>query len=172
MTLKEQIQAELRDAMRSGDERRKSTLRMVLASINNAEIPPSPDIDEEADEETRQAELAKIAQREELGDDAVLQVLRREVKQRRDSIDQFRKAARQDLIDKESAEIDILQAYLPQPMSRDAIAVEARTVIAETGAAGPADKGKVMPVLLKRLTGREFEGRTVNEVVTELLAAR
>jgi uncharacterized protein YqeY len=167
MTLKERINGDLRDAMRSGDERRKTTLRMVLASIRNAEILPSPE-----SEAAAEALVAAGAARAELNDEQVLQVLRREVKQRRDSIDQFQKAGRQDLIANESAEIDILQVYLPQAMSREEIAAEARAVIAETGAAGPGDKGKVMPVLMKRLAGREFEGRTVNEVVTELLAGR
>jgi uncharacterized protein len=171
MSLKEQINADLRDAMRSGDERRKTTLRMVISAIRNAEIPPSVEYDEEADAETQAAALAAVAPRQDLSDEAVLNVLRREVKQRRDSIDQFQKAKRQDLVDKEAAEIEILQAYLPQPLSRDAIMAEAREVMAETGASGPGDKGKVMPVLMKRLAGKEYEGRTVNEVVTELLKA-
>jgi uncharacterized protein len=163
MSLKEQINSDLRDAMRSGDERRKTTLRMVISAIRNAEILPSQDFDEE--------NVPAEAMRNELDDEAVLNLLRREVKQRRDSIDQFQKAKRQDLVDKEAAEIEILQAYLPQPLSREAIMAEARQVMTETGASGPGDKGKVMPVLMKRLAGKEYEGRTVNEVVTELLKA-
>jgi uncharacterized protein YqeY len=147
MSIKEQIASDLRDAMRAGDERRKIALRMATASIHNAEI----------------------AARKELDDTVVLQLLQREVKQRRDSIEEFRKGNRQDLIDKEAAEIEILQAYLPKQLSRDEIAAEARQVMQETGAHGPGDKGKVMSVLTKRLAGRA-EGRTVNEVVTELLA--
>jgi uncharacterized protein YqeY len=161
MSLKDKINADLRDAIRSGDERRKTTLRLVISAIRNAEILPSQEFDEST--------VPAAPVRNELDDAAVLNLLRREVKQRRDSIEQFAKAKRHDLVEKEAAEIAILQSYLPPPLSRAAIAAEARQVIAETGAAGPGDKGKVMPVLMQRLAGKEFEGRTVNEVVTELL---
>ncbi len=149
MTLKERLAADLREALRGGDERRKSTIRMATAAIHNAEI----------------------AARRELDDTGVLQVLQREVKQRRDSIEEFRKGNRQDLVEKEEAEVTILQTYLPRQMSREEISAEARQVIGETGATGPGDKNKVMPVLMKRLAGKA-EGRTINEVVTELLAGR
>ncbi len=100
----------------------------------------------------------------------MLQVLRRQVKQRQDSIEQFGKAGRTDLVDRETAELGILQEYMPRQMSREQIAVEARAVISETGATGPSDKSKVMPALIKRLQGKA-DGRDINAVVTELLAA-
>ena len=168
MTLKERLSADLRDAMRGGDERRKTTLRMVLAAIRNAEIAPSQGLPEEPEHD--QPEVKAIP-RQDLDDEAVMDLLRRQVKQRRDSIEQFRKGNRQDLIDKEEAELAVLRAYLPQQLSRDDVMAAARQVMEETGARGPADKGKVMPVLMRRLADRA-EGRVVNEVVTELLSGR
>lgn len=147
MTLKERLSDDLKQSMRAADEDRKRTIRLAMASIRNAEI----------------------AARKELDDAGVLDVLRREVKQRRDSIDEYRKAGRSDLVDREQGELAILQTYLPQMLNRDQITIAAREVIAEVGAAGPRDKGKVMGPLLKRLAG-QAEGRDVNEIVTELLS--
>jgi hypothetical protein len=99
----------------------------------------------------------------------VLKVISKEVRRHRESIEGFQKGGRQDLVEVEEAELAVLQAYLPPAVSREEIVKAAREVIAQTGASGPADKGKVMPVLISQLAGRA-EGREVNEVVTELLA--
>lgn len=148
MSLKEQLASDLKDAMRAKDETRKLSIRSVTAAIRNAEI----------------------AAGRAFTDEDVLTVLQREVKQRRDSIEEFGKANRADLVAKESAEMVVLQGYLPAQLSRADVEAEARAVIAETGATGPRDKGRVMPVLLKRLAGRA-EGREVNAVVSELLGS-
>jgi uncharacterized protein YqeY len=154
--LKQQLADDLKDAMRSGDETRKNTLRMLMTAVQNAEIAAvdvkNPD-----------------ATRGELDDAGVLAVIAKQAKQRQDSIEEFKKANRTDLAGKEAAELKILETYLPAMLSRDEIAAAAREVIAETGATGPADKGKVMPVIMKRLAG-QADGRAINEVVTELLA--
>jgi uncharacterized protein len=155
MTLKDQLNADLRDAMRAGEETRKSTLRLLITAIRNAEIPPEG--------------AAQDAGRLDLDDDGVLAVVRREVKQRRDSIDAYGKANRQDLVAKEEAELAILATYLPAQMSRDEIETVARTIIQRVGASGPADKSKVMPVIMGELRDKA-EGREINAVVTELLA--
>jgi uncharacterized protein len=149
MPLKEQFTSDLTDAMRQSDEIRKSTLRMLLAAINVAEVAGS--------------------ERRQLSDEQVMQVLAKQVKQRRESIDEFQKAGRQDLVDKETAELKVLEAYMPPQMPRQEIEAEARKAIAEVGAKGPSDKGKVMQTLMPRLSGRA-EGRDINAVVTELLA--
>ena len=149
MPLKEQLANDLKDAIRSGDEPRKTALRMVTWAVKNAEV----------------------AAGKPLEDPDVLALIARQVKQGRESIEAFSKGGRQDLIDKESAEIRALQDYLPPALSREELVEEARKAIAEVGASGPGDKGKVMPVLVKRLAGRA-EGRLINEVVTELLAGR
>jgi uncharacterized protein YqeY len=156
MSLKEKLADDLKDAMRAGDETRKSTLRMLMTAVQNAEIAAVNIKDPNAT-------------RESLADDQVLGVIAKQAKQRRESIDEFTKGNRKDLADKEASELAILETYLPAMMSRDEIVAEARKAIAETGATGPADKGKVMPVIMKALAGRA-DGRAINEVVTELLS--
>jgi uncharacterized protein YqeY len=154
MTLKDQLNADLRDAMRAGDETRKTTLRLLITAIRNAEIPPEGAVSD--------------LSRHELDDDAVVDVIRRQAKQRRDSIDAYARASRQDLVVKETAELEVLSTYLPAQMSREEIAAVARSIIDRVGATGPADKGKVMPAIMAELRDKA-EGREINAVVTELL---
>ncbi len=147
MSLKDQLAGDLKDSMRARDEIRTSAIRLVIAGIKNGEIA-----------------AGKVYQ-----DPEVLGVIAKQVKQHRESIEGFQKGARQDLVDRESAQMKVLLAYLPPSIGRDEIAAEARRVIEEVGARGPSDKGKVMQALMPRLSGRA-EGREINEVVTELLA--
>lgn len=148
MSLKEQLANDLKDAMRERDETRKTAIRMVITAVKNAEV-------------------AAIRQ---FDDTEVLGVLAKQVKQRRESIEEFTRANRKDLADKEEAELRVLEAYMPAQMSREEVAREASAAIAESGARGPGDRGKVMAILMPRLAGRA-EGRLANEVVTELLAS-
>jgi uncharacterized protein YqeY len=145
--LQEKLMADLKVAMKGGDKNRLEVIRLVRARIKNTEI----------------------AQQKSLGDPDVLDVIAKEAKQRRESIAEFKKADRQDLSDKEEAELAILLEYLPQQMSREEIVATARSVIEEVGAQGPGDKGKVMQRLIPQLKG-SAEGRDINEVVTELLS--
>ena len=147
MSLQQQLAADLKDAMRERDERKRDTLRLTLTALRNAEIKSGEELDEAA----------------------TLAVLAREARQRRESIEEFRKAGRQEMAEKEEAELRILSAYLPEAVSRDDVVEAARRVIEETGANGAKDIGKVMPVLMQQLRGRA-DGRVVNEVVRELLA--
>jgi uncharacterized protein YqeY len=146
--LKQKLTDDLKQAMRAGDKVRCLVIRSVMAAIKNAEI-------------AKQADLA---------DGDILGVIAKEVRQRHESIDAFRQGNRQDLVAEEEAELAILQGYLPQQMTREEIIAEARRVIEEVGAQGPADKGKVMPRLIAQLKGRA-DGREINAVVTELLAS-
>jgi hypothetical protein len=145
--LQEKLMTDLRGAMKSGDKIRLEVLRMVRASIKNAEI----------------------AQQKSLDDPDILGIIVKEGKQRRESIAEFKKANRQDLVDKEEAELAILLEYLPEQISREEIVATARRVIEEVEARGPGDKGKVMQKLMPQLKGKA-EGREINEVVTELLS--
>lgn len=146
--LKQKMMDDLKQALRREEKVRLSVIRLVIAAANNAEI-------------ARQASLS---------DADVLGIIAKEVKQRHESIEAFKKGNRQDLVAQEEAELAILQEYLPRQMTRDEIIAEARRVIAEVGAKGPADKGKVMPKLIALLKGKA-DGREVNNVVTELLAS-
>ena len=158
MSLKDQLSADLRDAMRAGDETRKSTLRMLITAVRNAEIPP----------EGEGNESGAAPERMHLDDAGVLDIVRKEVKQRRDSIEMYAKASRSDLVATEEAEVAVLLTYLPQQMSRAEIEAVAKAIITRLGAAGPADKGRVMPVIMSELRGKA-EGRDINAAVTELL---
>ena len=146
MSVAETFRTQLVEAMRSGDTLRRDTLRLVIASINNA----------------------RIAAQHDLSDDEVVAVLRREVKQRRDSIEEYTKGQRPDLVAQEQAELGIIEAYLPAVPAEEDVRAAAVAVIAEVGAAGPGDLGKVMRPLLQRLGGG-VDGRRANEIVRELL---
>ena len=148
MTLKDQLNADLKDALRAGESTRKGTLRLLLASIHNAEI----------------------AEKKALEDNHVIAVLRKEIKQRHESIEEYGKAGRRDLVAVEEAELAVLAAYLPPQMSSDEVNKVARRVIEQVGARGPADKGKVMPVIMAELRDHA-DGREINAAVTELLSA-
>ncbi|MCH8814472.1 MAG: GatB/YqeY domain-containing protein [Chloroflexi bacterium] len=163
MSLKDQLSEDLKDAMRQQDDVRKTTVRLAMTAIKNAEVTVRTEMDESGATVT-------IAARTELDDDGVMAVLAKEAKQRRDSIEAFKKADRQDLVDKESAELRVLEAYLPETMSRDDVMAAAKETISEVEATGPSDKGKVMKALMPKLAGRA-EGREINEIVTELLAS-
>ena len=147
MSLKDQIASDLKQALKEGDETRKRTVRLLMSAVHNAEI----------------------EKRAELDDGGVLALIAKQVKQRHDSAEEFRRGNRQDLVDKEESEAVILQAYLPPAMSREEIEAAARKLIAEVGAQGPRDMGKVMGPLTAQLRGRA-DGAEISAVVRELLA--
>ena len=149
MGISDQIQKDMVEAMRSRDELRLSTLRMVKSAIKNKEIDKRAPLDD------------KEAQ----------QVLSTLIKQRRDSIEQFQKGGRQELADKEAAEIKVIEAYLPKAMGEEEIAAVVKATIAEMGSPTMKDMGTVMKNAMAKLqaTGARVEGKTVSEVVKKQL---
>lgn len=146
MTLQARLQEDLKEALRSGDELRKSVLRFLRSEIRYQEI----------------------AEQRALDDEGVIKVLSRLAQQRRDSIEAFKQGNRPDLVEKEMAELGIILQYLPQQMSREEIVELVRKAIQETGAMGPRDMGKVMGRVMPQVRGRA-EGRMVSAIVAELL---
>ena len=132
MTIKTQLTDSMKDAMRSGDEVRKRTVRMALAAVKQAEVD----------------------KRVELDDTAVMNLIQKEVKNRRESLEEAKKANRPDLIEANEAEIKVLEAFLPKAMPADELKALVQAAITETGAASPADMGKVMKVVMAKVAGR------------------
>jgi uncharacterized protein YqeY len=149
MMLKDQITAHLTEAMKAKDALRTSTLRMVKAAVKNREIEKG----------------------EDLSDDELMKVLRSLVKQRRDSVEQYEKAGRQELADKETSEIDIIESYLPQGASGAEIEQAIQLAIEETGAKSMREMGAVMKAALARLAGRNADGKTLSDLVKAKLSA-
>ena len=138
----------MKDAMRSGDEVRKRTVRMVLAAVKQAEVD----------------------KRVELDDAAVMALLQKEIKNRREALEEAKKASRADLIAANEAEIAVLESFLPKAMPEEELRQIVQAAIAETGAASPADMGKVMKVVMGKVAGRapnDVISRTVRELLSK-----
>ena len=148
MTLKEQIVGDMTAAMKAKDATRTSTLRMVKAAIMNREKESGTQID----------------------DEDVLKLLRSQVKQRRDSVEQYQKANRQDLAEKETTEIAVIESYLPQAASAEETEQAVVEAIAETGATSMKDMGAVMKASMAKLAGKNADGRLVSETVKKKLS--
>lgn len=148
MTLTERVNQDITAAMKAKDAARLSALRMLKAAIMNRGVEKGRDLD----------------------DSEVVQVVGSLVKQRRDAIDQFAKAGRQDLVDKEAAEVLVLEHYQPPAASDTEIAEAVAAAVAETGATSPKDMGKVMKAVQARLAGKTADGRIISETVKRTLA--
>lgn len=147
--LADRLLEDLKVAVRESDALRRQTLRYLRSEIHNVEI----------------------ERKRPLSDDEVVAIIRRQIKQRRDSIEQFSKGGRQDLVEQESAELDILQSYLPEDLSTDELEHIALEVANETGATSSRDMGKVMAKMRERVAGRA-DGRAASDAVKRVLAAR
>jgi uncharacterized protein YqeY len=149
MTLKDQITADMTAAMKAKDTARTSTLRMLKAAITNREKESGG----------------------EISDEDVLRLLRSQVKQRRDSVEQYQKGGRPELADKEQAEIAIIEAYLPQGASQEDIDQAVAAAIADTGATSMKDMGAVMKAVMAKLAGKNADGKAVSETVKAKLGS-
>ena len=149
MNLSKQIISDLTASMKAQDAARTSTLRMVKAAMMNRQIEKGGELD----------------------DDDMQKLLRSLVKQRRDSIELYEKAGRQELVDKEKAEVEVIETYLPQAASHEEIEQAVSAAIAETGASSMKDMGKVMKAVQAALVGKNADGRLVSEVVKARLTA-
>ena len=147
MGLREQIDTDIKGAMKSGAKDKLSALRMLSAALKNKQID----------------------KKRPLTDDEVAETVRSLIKQRKDSIEQFAKGGRQDLVDKETAEVSVLEVYLPKQLSREEVEKIVREAVAQTGAQGAKDMGKVMKALVPILAGRA-DNKLVSELVKNALA--
>jgi len=147
MAISGDIKSDMKKALRAGNKERLSVLRLLISAINYAEIDKQKKLD----------------------DSDVIEVLSKEAKKHKESIEAFEKGNRQDLVDKEKAELAVITQYMPQQMSRDEIISIVQKVINETGVKTPAEKGKVMSKVIPFTKGRA-EGKEVNDIVTELLS--
>jgi uncharacterized protein len=149
MSLNDKVAADITAAMKAKDAARLSALRMLKAAIMNKGVEKGRDLE----------------------DAEVLQVVSSLVKQRRDSIEQFSKAGRTDLVDKETGEVAVLEAYLPPAATTEQIDTAVAEAIAETGANSAKDMGKVMKAVMPKLAGKNADGKAVNEAVRRKLGA-
>ncbi len=142
MTLKERLNSDMKEALKAHDAARLSAIRMIISAYRNKEIDSRKDLD----------------------DEGMLSVLSTAAKQRRESIEQYGKAGRKDLVDKETAELEVIQSYMPKQMSKEEIEALVKEAVAESGAKGPSDMGKAMKILMPKVKGRA-DGKLVNELV-------
>ena len=163
-SLLQKLNDNLKQSLRERNEIKTSTLRLLISDIKYTEL-KRQDAEFTKNPNLTDLDLKKVT----LSDQDILGVIAKEIKQREESIEAFKKGHRQDLVDKESAEMAVLKSYMPRQMTREEIVTEARQMIAEVGAMGPSDKGKVMGRLIAKLKG-QADGKEINEVVTDLLS--
>ena len=144
--LKQRLQSDLKDAMKQKDTFKRDVIRFVMSAIKQIEVD----------------------ERKELSDADIEAILVKQIKQRNDSIQQFREGGREDLVEKNEKELEILRSYLPEPMSEDEVREIIKEIVKETGAQGMKDMGKVMGAAKSKI-GSRAEGRVINQIAKELL---
>ncbi len=147
MSIKEQLTADMKEAMKAHEKERLAVIRSARGAIRQAEIDGG---------------------HAELDDDAVVGVLSKEIKMRRDSVDEFKKGGREDLVAQTQAEIDVLMTYMPAQLSEDEVKAIVKEAVEKTGAQTPKDMGKVMGLVMPKVKGRA-DGKLVNTIVRSML---
>ena len=169
MTIQEQLQQDLKAAMRGGEKLRVDVIRMTLAALKNAQMAAEKEAYDAAAASQDQGEQARIAVT--LSESAMQQTVTKEVKRRRDAAELYRKGGREDLASQEDAEAEILEAYMPRQLTPEELRPELAEQIAKLGASSIADMGKVMPALMQQFKGRA-DGRLISQLVREILQGK
>jgi uncharacterized protein YqeY len=160
--LKEQLQKELNEALKSGNQLRRLVLGLLMTAIKNREVAKRTQLSKTI------TDIAELEKQSQATNDEVLEVIAGEVKKRKEAIDQFKSGGREDLAQKEKSEMDILAAYLPEQAGEEEIRAEVQKSIAELNAQGPKDMGKVIGAVMAKLKGKA-DGGTVSKIAKELL---
>jgi uncharacterized protein YqeY len=161
--LKEKLQADIKEALKSGNSQKRTLLGMVMAAVKNREF------DKRAKLSKSESDPAKLDEMCKLNDEEVVETIASEIKKRKDSVEQFTAGGRPELAESEQKEIEILKEYMPEQMTEEQIKTEVREAIKSTGAAGPKDMGKVIGAVMAKVKGKA-DGTLVSKIVKEELS--
>jgi uncharacterized protein YqeY len=162
MTLKEKLQGEVKEALKSGNSQKRTLLGMVLSAVKNREFDKRAKISKT----TGETDAVKLDEAAKLNDEEVLETIASEIKKRKDSVEQFENGGRPELAASEKEEINMLMVYMPEQMSEEEVRAEVKKAIVETGAAGPKDMGKVIGAVMAKIKGKA-DGTLVSKLVKE-----
>ncbi|KKR23732.1 MAG: hypothetical protein UT53_C0009G0026 [Candidatus Yanofskybacteria bacterium GW2011_GWD2_39_48] len=161
--LKEQIQNDIKEAMKSGNSAKRMALGMVMSTIKNKELEKRSKLSKTENDVTKLDEISKLS------DEEIIDVVSSEIKKRRDSIVSYQSGGRPELAEKENEEIGFISIYMPEQLSEDAVREEIKKIIAEVGASSIKDMGKVIGAVMAKIKGKA-DGQLVSRIVKELLA--
>lgn len=162
--LKEKLQADVKEALKSGNPQKRTLLGMVLSAVKNREF----DKRAKVSKTTGETDAVKLDEMSKLNDEEIVETISSEIKKRKDSVEQFEKGGRPELAQQEQAEMDMLMVYMPEQMSEDSIREEVKKAIASTGASGLKDMGKVIGAVMAKVKGKA-DGTLVSNLVKEEL---
>ncbi len=160
--LKDKLQQDMKDALKSGDAQKRMTLGMVLSAVKGRELDKRSKLSKSG------IEIANLEEQSKLNDEEIIEVLSSEIKKRKEAIEQFQKGGREELAQKEMEELSMLMEYMPAQMSEAEVMAEVKKAIAETGASGPKDMGKVIGAVMARVKGKA-DGQLVSKLVKDEL---